>query len=993
MYEKMLVLYAYAFLFIIPVTLHEIHASDWPSMETKRTKVVHSDILHLNRNSANRISKRSYRTELMKKWTSAAPHLQCKIFDNTTLDCFNRHLSSIPTLPQEQIYKIVLSRNNLTRVLNPTFVKHPNIEALYLDSNQISLIERLAFAGLYNLTTLFLQYNRLTNLLPDVFINLKQLETLDLSDNQLDRTPQEILSHLTQLRKFVYSQSSNASPIFTTENVATPLMNLEEIFLHQFIDTQELGAFKTLKLTNDSLSKSPNLRKLTILNDVHAERDTFKTLKYLESLKVLCMSSFDLFSSFSTSLQVIYNECKIPLHTSLKVASTTSLQPLHKFKHLQTLQLTHFISSIEDDAFSWAENLITLILRGNGIKHISAGAFNGLANLQGLSLAFNELVSVPSEAFQVFNPSIPLNWLDLSCNNIKYIPENFSHPFGASKTLESINLKCNKLTNEFFNVNFSMYNPIRLLVDKNEFETSIPHVMNRFPNLQTLSAGSNTFSEIPPPGLMSSNLTTLKLENFPILLSPSDVKFVIIAFSSIQHDMPFLETLEISISDLCTAGLLLGFLGNTTHLKSFSLTDSCFTSGDLEDIYIGPFQNLEKLVLARNQLTFLPQDMFTVSPNIEILDLSDNAISKIDASAMRVLHKLQNLNLWNNKLLDISFVEFIMPTLQHLNLGKNSIQQIPTSLFKNAVNLQTLDLSGNPFACTCNSGILYFVTWFSINKVTQIEFKENQNYMCETPANMKGIVITQVDLHCPSILPMILGVIAAVTIVLSVFIVFSIKYYWRIRLGLFQLRHGRRLPDYIDDNDLDNLMEEHNNGVLPARQQGAEGARPRHFDAYVAYHKNDENWVLDEMIKEMEGEYLTEDGEVVHNEEQQQWMRLYIPERDMQPGLNKMRLASDAIERSTASIIVLSQMFLDDEWCKFQMRIAMAMLFDRNRDVVILVLLEDVPYENLTHELRELLRWKRYLVWPDDPHGQRLFWQRLRAKIHKRACVNRQHER
>ena len=71
------------------------------------------------------------------------------------------------------------------------------------------------------------------------------------------------------------------------------------------------------------------------------------------------------------------------------------------------------------------------------------------------------------------------------------------------------------------------------------------------------------------------------------------------------------------------------------------------------------------------------------------------------------------------------------------------------------------------------------------------------------------------------------------------------------------------------------------------------------------------------------------------------------------------------------------------EWCYFQMQVAFERLFGDGLDVIILVLLEDIPYEQMTRELRKMLRRKRYLKWPNDPVGRRLFWGRLREKIKK----------
>ena len=64
-------------------------------------------------------------------------------------------------------------------------------------------------------------------------------------------------------------------------------------------------------------------------------------------------------------------------------------------------------------------------------------------------------------------------------------------------------------------------------------------------------------------------------------------------------------------------------------------------------------------------------------------------------------------------------------------------------------------------------------------------------------------------------------------------------------------------------------------------------------------------------------------------------------------------------------------------------------LLDGNLDVIVLVLLRDIPFNKITLSLRKLLCKKDYLRWPNDKPGQRLFWQRLREELKGPVQVDR----
>ena len=958
-------------------------------------------LLSVTNTIQNRGLSRLDQTQVWYNWKTSlrneAPGLSCKVFNSATLDCFSRDLTALPRLPEGSYREINLFSNRITIISNDSFAHQPELEVLDLGKNHIEIIEELAFNNLVNLKELWLDNNLIQSLPRNVFRHVSKLETLDLSDNPFHVVPQDALSLLPEyMRTLAYSQKIGGEGVFALDSIASPLYNLTTLVLNPYWDLDsDHPTLETVQLSDRSFINMPYLNYLKIENSIHAALTTFKPLSVLKHLSMSCFH-FNILLWVPSNLLSLASVCVPEMSTStgidnLKIASKESLTHFQRLHSLQFLGLGHAITSVQDSAFSWAPNLTDLYLATNFIKYISPGAFSGLVKLLFLDLSHNQLTSLPAHAFQVFKSSSALVEINLSHNRIQSIEGNYSNPFGTSTNLESVVLDSNEITPQFFDTQYNIPNMRHLSIGDNPISDMTPFRV-AFPNLQQFSA-NGSFVVIPrglPTSLQKLSIH-IQRESSEILWEESEI-----FFTDFQLWFPSIRSIVISGDGSCYFRHH-GFLGNLPFLELLHLSHICLTSEELQKRFIGPFFQLKVLNLAKNALTFLPSDIFAKCQNIQYLDLSDNTISVIDISIINPLNKLKYLNFGNNKLHDINILIKLIPTLEHLDLSKNSITQVPNDLFKNSSKLQTLDLSGNPFDCTCTGGISYFKTWFQNDKMTHMLFSENLNYLCLTPTSLSSVVITKANPYCPSRLPTILCSSLAVIAVLGLLSFVSIKWYWQIRHILYHLSHGREHPDYIDGDQVV-FMDELDGDVADEHLHHDEEV-PSHFDAYVAYHKDNENWVFDEMMKNIEGKYLPpkneedeeeEEGKEIENDKVKphERLKLFIPQRDLR-GL-KLRATTEAIEESDATILVLSPAFMEDPWCKQEMDIAQAMLTEKHRDVIILILLETVPYDKMTYELRKMLRYKRYLDWTNDPDGQKLFWARLRGKIRKRARVNRQ---
>ncbi|XP_070556618.1 toll-like receptor 2 type-2 [Ptychodera flava] len=121
----------------------------------------------------------------------------------------------------------------------------------------------------------------------------------------------------------------------------------------------------------------------------------------------------------------------------------------------------------------------------------------------------------------------------------------------------------------------------------------------------------------------------------------------------------------------------------------------------------------------------------------------------------------------------------------------------------------------------------------------------------------------------------------------------------------------------------------------------------------------------------------------------QQNFKLCIHERDFMPGDDIFENILNSIENSNKTLLILSPHFAQSEWCYFEMRMAQTQLFEEKKDVILMVMLQEIPDDMMPRVLRKILMTKKYLVWPKNDLGRRMFWQKLRMALKSESRVNR----
>ncbi|NWT68654.1 TLR21 protein, partial [Prunella himalayana] len=142
------------------------------------------------------------------------------------------------------------------------------------------------------------------------------------------------------------------------------------------------------------------------------------------------------------------------------------------------------------------------------------------------------------------------------------------------------------------------------------------------------------------------------------------------------------------------------------------------------------------------------------------------------------------------------------------------------------------------------------------------------------------------------------------------------------------------------------------------------------YDAFVSYSENDSEWVENTMVRELEQACPP--------------FRLCLHKRDFVPGKWIVDNIIDSIEKSRKTLFVLSEHFVQSEWCKYELDFSHFRLFDENNDAAILVLLEPIQSKAIPKrfcKLRKIMNTKTYLEWPAGEEQQQVFWENLKGAL------------
>ncbi|XP_070180953.1 toll-like receptor 13 [Littorina saxatilis] len=621
----------------------------------------------------------------------------------------------------------------------------------------------------------------------------------------------------------------------------------------------------------------------------------------------------------------------------------------------------HLKGIFRDDFFQNVTNITYLTLYRNEVSYIRPGAFQHLGRLNELYMDFNNMTwATVSPVLTVPTlTSLSLRRCDLDAvppgyfgsttlQRLKslilydnYIGDTSLSTFQHLKSLRELGLAANKISHlhvdlvselETINLNSNgLFDfPITCYAGNSSLFPKMTHLLLRknlissigqvcLPSLKVLLLSENIIFILPAnafggdkfPKLIELYLYAL---NDHIDTLPKD------AFSN-----PLLERISLSYNsiDFSLESIDTGSFANCPHLIELQLSHNFLRV--TEDRFLelfGHLNRMKKLFMEDCELMYITQHMLSGFPQLETLSLDRNRLSAIPDGAFDGLGKLKHLVLSNNQISVVSARLFSPVTRKH--------------------RLTMLDLSGNPFLCSCE--LLWFQNWLI---TTRTLFNGSWGpYRC---FNIPGLAVQQFFVdeqacllsHGASV--MIVVVVSLVLLTMTM-IVTVFRYRWHFRLVLYEAFSG------------------HGDARKRRLQTG-------HFDydIFVSHDSDDLPWVRRHLMPELE---------------ERLGLRLCLHQRDFTLGRNIVDNIADCVERSKKVMMLFSSSFVQSQWCQFELSLCLTHVLDYD-DALIIVCLDDVPSRDLTAAMMAVLKTTTYIQWMDDEHAMTSFWGRLRVALNE----------
>ncbi|XP_035016681.2 toll-like receptor 1 [Hippoglossus stenolepis] len=389
------------------------------------------------------------------------------------------------------------------------------------------------------------------------------------------------------------------------------------------------------------------------------------------------------------------------------------------------------------------------------------------------------------------------------------------------------------------------------------------------------------------------------------------------------------------------------------HMKSLQHLDLSLNSLYYEgtDECVWP-PNITNMTLSSNRLT---DSVFKCLPEgTETLDLQNNQVSVVSSSIFK-MENLKSLNLIANRLRDLPVCHGF-PKLNELLLRSNSLHAPSVRRLDTCPELRTLDVSYNPFTCTCalRGFIRLGIESERNNSHTGIELLSwPVEYYCTYPEDARDTILK--DIWIPEVTCNV-GILAATILCPAVVVI----------LAVVTLCHRLDIPWYM--------------GMIWKWTRAKHRARTRQvrpedligveFHAFVSYSQHDTDWVHDSLLPNLEG---PAGG-----------LRICLHEKHFVPGKTVVENIIGCVEKSRRSLFVLSAHFVKSDWCHYELYFASHQRLSRGSDSIVLVLLEPLPQYTIPskyYQLKAMMGRHTYLEWPQDMAKHRLFWVNLRAAL------------
>ncbi|XP_035680944.1 toll-like receptor Tollo [Branchiostoma floridae] len=357
---------------------------------------------------------------------------------------------------------------------------------------------------------------------------------------------------------------------------------------------------------------------------------------------------------------------------------------------------------------------------------------------------------------------------------------------------------------------------------------------------------------------------------------------------------------------------------------------------------------IRELYLNDNNISYVGDQAFKNLLSLEILRLDGNNISELNSTVFKSLSNLRELYLNHSGVQYLAADMFQdLASLQELHLENNWLQSLPENMFDGLKKLRSLSIHGNPLHCECD--VLWFTNWLR-SRESFLSQGHNVSCLVNTKVKRDILSLSSAQLDCNGLQAaqartrLIVGLsipLVLVTIIL-VCVIIIVKRKEDIQVYLYA-RYGWRFQEEEEDED-------------------------KEYDAFLSYSQHDLDVVMHDVLPALEN--------------REPPYRVCLHHRDFLPGIPIAENIANAVNSSKRTIILLSNNFLESDWCQFEFQAAHAQMLQDRANRVIVVLLDDVPAENAPPDIQHYLNTNTYLKWGDERFWERLIYVMPRPRQH-----------
>ncbi|CAH1243047.1 IGFALS [Branchiostoma lanceolatum] len=377
---------------------------------------------------------------------------------------------------------------------------------------------------------------------------------------------------------------------------------------------------------------------------------------------------------------------------------------------------------------------------------------------------------------------------------------------------------------------------------------------------------------------------------------------------------------------------------NLTNLMFLDLSQNALK--DLPENLFVDNTNLEVLGLDGNNISAVRRDTFTGLSSLKQLFLNTSGLSSIHSSSFAPLLDLEELYLQENNVTFRGLFRAIsadifrsLENLQVLDLSKNSIRFLPDNMFVELIKLEVLHLDGNDFRTVRENS---FTGLRSLLKL----FLNNTGLSAIHPSSFVAMVeLSELYLQDNNVECLPWDAIEELNLTV-------------LDMGNIDLGSAECSCDELPYCNPEVWMYMKCGWRFDPKDDGDD----KTYDAFISYSSRDELVVIRELAPGLE----------------ERGFNLCLHYRDFPVGACIATTIIESVETSRRTIILLSQNFVDSEWCALEFKAAHRQVLEDRRNRIVVIVLDDLELQNVDKDLQFYLKTNTYLKWGDP-----WFWSKL----------------